>query len=153
MGISEIIWLVLGLGLILSEFALPGFVIFFFGTGALLTGLLTWLIPGLGSNLLLQIILWLGTSALSLGFLRKKLSSVFKGTLLGDSKAPQLESDADSGQTATVVQDISPEKAGRISLHGTTWTAKSFDEHFQKGETVEILKKEGMTYWVTRSLI
>jgi membrane protein implicated in regulation of membrane protease activity len=131
----------------------PGFVIFFFGSGALLTGLLSWLIPGLSGNFLAQILIWLGSSALSLGFLRKRLSSIFTGTLLSGSDGKQIESDEDSGLTAQVVQKITPEKSGRISLHGTTWTAKSFDEQFEPGETVAILKKEGMSYWVTRSIV
>ena len=40
------IWAILGLLLILLEFFVPQFVIFFFGVGALLTAAITALVPG-----------------------------------------------------------------------------------------------------------
>ena len=41
------IWAILGLLLILVEFFVPQFVIFFFGVGALVTAAVTALVPGL----------------------------------------------------------------------------------------------------------
>ena len=42
------IWIVAGIAMIVSEFAVPAFVICFFGAGAVLTGLLLLLCPGIG---------------------------------------------------------------------------------------------------------
>ena len=39
----ELFWFLLGLVLLLAEFALPGIIIMFFGIGAWITALTTWL--------------------------------------------------------------------------------------------------------------
>ena len=74
-----LIWLIAGLLMIGAEFIIPGFVIFFFGVGAIILSGLTWLIPGLQSNYLLQFIIWIASSGLTLAFLRKFFSKIFKG--------------------------------------------------------------------------
>ena len=145
----ELIWLVGGFILLFMEFFLPSFEIFFFAIGALITGLLTWLVPGLSGSVGLQIGLWLGSSVLTLGLLRKRFASWFKGKQIGDGS----EVIEDSGVTATVRKAITPDSPGRITIHGTTWEARSFDETFQPGDSVAILKKEGMVYYVTRTLL
>ncbi len=147
MDFMPYVWAVLGLLFILSEFFIPGFVIFFFGAGALLTTLLTALLPGLNSRLPLQILIWLASSGLALAFLRKYFSRIFKGSML------ESEEDKYGGEKARVVEAISPENPGRISFKGTTWKAVSYDESFKEGDTVEILKHEGMVFVVTGSIL
>jgi membrane protein implicated in regulation of membrane protease activity len=139
------IWAALGILLILSEFFIPGFVIFFFGAGAVITGILTALLPFLGNSILAQVLIWLGTSTLSLLGLRKYLSKVFKGKLIKPKDQEALE----AGKDAKVLEKISPDKPGRISFQGTSWEAWTFDEIIKKGSEVHILKQEGMKYWVT----
>lgn len=151
MDFLHLIWLIGGFILIFLEFVVPGFVIFFFGAGAILTGLLTWLLPGLGSSVLLQTLLWLGTSSLTLGFFRRRLSPVFKGKTI--TAPDEIDAEEDIGLSAEVSKAIRPEKPGRIRLRGTTWEARSFDESFETGDRVEILKREGMVYYVTKSLV
>ena len=147
MGFIPYIWAALGLLLIGAEFFMPAFVIVFFGLGAFLTALLTAIIPGLKSGITLQIVTWLASSGLSLFFLRRYFSKVFKGNL-----APAAENE-NAGRTATVVEAITPDEPGRIRFQGTTWKAISYDESFEPGETVEILKEENLTFVVTRSLL
>ena len=142
----EIIWLIGGFILLVSEFFLPSFEVFFFGIGALLTGLLTWLIPGIAGSAGLQIALWIGSSVLTLGVLRKKFSGIFRGTMIEGNS----EEDTDAGLVAEVTEAIAPEAPGRIKIHGTTWQARSYDEFFSPGDRVQILKKEGMTYYVSK---
>ena len=145
---ASLVWAILGLVLIGSEFIVPEFVIFFFGLGALAMSLLTALLPGLGVQIPIQIVLWLAMSGVSLFALRRTFSRVFKGTLFDRS------GDLDAGgRTARVTERIEPDKPGRISYHGTTWKAISYDESIDAGETVEILKKEGMSFLVTRSML
>ncbi|TVR60548.1 MAG: NfeD family protein [Spirochaetaceae bacterium] len=144
----SLVWAILGLVLIGSEFIVPEFVIFFFGLGALAMSLLTALLPGLGPQIPLQIVLWLAMSGVSLFALRRTFSRVFKGSLFDRSG----DQDA-GGQTARVTERITPDAPGRISYHGTTWKAISYDESIDAGETVEILKKEGMSFLVTRSML
>ena len=142
-------WALLGLLLIGSEMLIPGFTIFFFGLGGLLTSLLTAVIPGLSSNFGFQGLIWAGSSILSFIFLRKHFKNVFKGTLIYKDSI----SYKDIGKRAEVIEEINPEKAGRIRFQGTSWKAVSYTETFKKGEKVEILKEEGLTCIVTRSIL
>ena len=141
-------WALMGFLLIGSEMLIPGFTIFFFGLGALLTSLLCAIIPGLKSNIALQILLWAVSSSSSLIFLRKYLTPIFKGTLIHKDFSEEM----DTGETAIVLEDILPDKPGRIKYHGTSWKAVSYDETLKKDEKVEILKKEDLTYIVTKSI-
>lgn len=149
MGFVPLFWLVAGLLMIGSEFLIPGFVIFFFGAGALATGLLTWILPGLESSFPLQIALWATSSSVSLALLRKYFKPIFTGKLLGKNT-----DDRESiGEVAHVIEPIKPGENGRVRYHGTSWTAMSYDESFEVGDDVEIMSKDGMTLVVTRSIM
>lgn len=149
MGFAPLFWLLAGLLMIGSEFLVPGFVIFFFGAGAVATGLLTWLIPGLEASFPIQILLWATSSSVSLALLRKYFKPVFTGKLLGKN-----DDDRESiGEIAHVIEPIKPGENGRVRYHGTSWSAMSFDESFEVGEDVEIMSKDGMTLIVTRSIL
>jgi membrane protein implicated in regulation of membrane protease activity len=141
--VESLIWAVIGLLLILAEFAVPQFVVFFFGLGALVNALLVPLVPGLSRNIPLQLVLWAITSGISLGLLRKYAARWFRGDNAGG------RNDADVGLTATVLVEITPEIPGRISLHGTSWRAITIDETIPAGSTVTILGKENLSYTVT----
>lgn len=144
---APLIWAILGLVLIVSEFVVPEFVIFFFGMGALLNSVLTAIFPGLAASIPLQIITWLGLSAVSLFSLRRYLSKWFRGRKFEeDDQADWI------GRGAKVTEEIAPDKPGRISLNGTTWVAESFDETFKPGDRVEVIQREGTRFLVTRSL-
>ncbi len=54
---------------------------------------------------------------------------------------------------AKVTEEITPEQPGRIHFQGTSWKAISFTESFKPGETVEILKEDGLTMIVTKSIM
>lgn len=129
------------------EFAIPGLVIIFFGAGAVITSILTAIIPGLRSGIGWQILIWLGASSLSLVFLRKYLSKVFRGNMLTDT------GDKVSGKTAEVTEQITPDSPGRVHFEGTTWKAVSYTETLEKGERVTVLKQEGLTLIVSKALI
>jgi membrane protein implicated in regulation of membrane protease activity len=142
------LWAAFGLILILSELFVPGFVVFFFGAGALLTALMAWLVPFVGGSLFLQIMIWLVFSALSLGSLRRWLAPVFRGRRF----------DADSGEDyvgkqAEVVEAVAPDRPGRVSHLGTTWKAVSDTESFPAGAKIVIIERNGMTLTVSKPFI
>ncbi len=143
-----LIWAIVGVVLIISEFFIPGFVIFFFGAGALFNALLTALIPPLQNSILLQVFVWLAASGLSLFTLRKYFSKIFKGRLVDGKGATDY-----AGEKAVVTEDITPDKPGRIRFQGTSWKAMSYNETLKAGETVEILKEDNLTFVVTNSLL
>lgn len=142
-----LIWAVAGLALILAEFVVPEFVIFFFGLGALLNSLLIALIPRLAGSILAQIVIWLGFSSLTLFAFRRYFSRWFKGKRFVTDDQSELV-----GEKATVLEDISPDLPGRIRFGGTSWVAYSLDDSFSKGDTVSIIRREGMRYLVTGTI-
>ncbi len=140
---SSIFWAISGLLLIGSEMLIPGFTIFFFGLGALGTSLASLVFPFLPVHL--QAVIWLGLSIGGFIFLRKRFSSVLRGTIIyRDDGAENF-----TGREAAVLETISPDEPGRIRVNGTSWEAACYDETFNKGDTVLILKQEGMQFIVT----
>lgn len=142
-----LIWAIAGLALILAEFIVPEFVIFFFGLGALLNSLLIALIPPLAGSIPLQIVIWLGFSTLSLFGFRRYFSRWFKGRKFVEDDQAELV-----GEMVEVLEEITPDKPGRIRFGGTSWTAITYDENFKKGDRVAIIRREGMKYLVTGSI-
>lgn len=140
------LWILLGLLLIASEMIIPGFTIFFFGTGAIITGILS-IIPGISGNFAIQGIIWILSSILSFTFFRKKFAKIFRGSILNK------EIDSDVGHTAEVIEAISPEKPGRVRYQGTSWKAISYTESFDPGVTVDIVKEENLTFIVSRAIL
>ena len=145
-GDPTFLWALLGLVLIGTEFILPGFIIFFFGAGALVTSLISLLLPGIDSRIGLQIIIWIAASGLSLGTLRKYVSRVFKGSFLPGRQ------DSSVGKTALVIEKIGPDAPGRIKYQGTSWKAISYTETIEEGEEVSIIEQDNLTFTVTKSL-
>lgn len=130
--------------MILAEFIVPQFVVFFFGVGALVNALLVVLLPPIASRIPLQLAVWALTSSLSLFALRRYAAAWFRG------KGGAPDEDSDAGRTAEVIEAITPEVPGRIRFAGTTWKAVSYDETIPVGSTVTILKKENLSYIVAR---
>ena len=137
-----LIWAFLGLLMVVSEFFVPEFVIFFFGLGALLNSALVALFPML--SIPLQILTFLGFSAASLFGLRRYVSRWFRGRAFSEEDQKEY-----LGKSARVIEAIEPEKPGRIRFGGTTWVAESYTEYFRPGDRVEIIKRDGMHFVVT----
>lgn len=137
------IWAILGLLLILLEFFVPQFVIFFFGVGALLTAAITALVPGFIDRVPAQFLLWATSSLVFTSLLRRYVARWFRGEPADTPTTDEI------GRTATVVEAIAPERPGRIRFGGTTWKASSFDEELAVGTDVTIIEKTNLAYVVT----
>ena len=98
----EIIWCFVGIVLLIAEFMLPGFVIFFFGIGAFIVSILC-LIFNIPLNT--QLIIFILASIISLFVLRRWFRSIFKGMT---SNKPKMPKNIDSyvGETAVVTEKI-----------------------------------------------
>ncbi|MBN1616108.1 MAG: NfeD family protein [Spirochaetales bacterium] len=146
MGEPWFIWAVIGVACIGFEMLLPGFVIFFFGTGALATALCS-LVPFIGNRLWLQILLFVIFSICALIFLRRHFTRIFEGSVFNPSKTVGPEDGL--GDMCEVTEDILPPREGRIRFKGTTWKARSSGGSFHTGESARIEGREGMTYIVS----
>jgi membrane protein implicated in regulation of membrane protease activity len=136
----DLIWFLVGLVLLILEFALPGLIIFFFGVGAWIVALIC-LFMDIGINT--QLIIFIICSILSLLILRRWL----KGVFLGHSGMKQdLKKNLEEfvGQRAVVKEKIVPKIGGKVEFHGSNWEAHA-DEEISEGTVVEIVGKDNIT--------
>jgi inner membrane protein len=138
-------WAVTGFICIGLEMLLPGFVIFFFGVGGLITALVC-LVPFISGLLWLQILLFVVFSSISLIFLRRRFTRIFGGTVFNPKKG-NTEDDG-IGKIADVIETAGPVIEGRVKFMGTTWKAHTRTGECAAGTRVKILAREGMTYIV-----
>ena len=139
---NQILWLAAGFVMMLAEFLVPGFIIFFFGLGALLTAAALWISPMAPAG---QFVIFLSSSLLTLLGARYFLPEVF----CGKKNAAVLASEENeySGEFAAVIEEIQPGKPGKIQFHGSTWNAES-ERLCKVGELVTILRRINLTYHV-----
>ena len=125
-----VIWFFIGLLLFLLEFALPGFILFFFGAGAWIVAIVA-LFTDISLNT--QLIIFLGSSLLNVLLFRNWIR-----TKLGmGKKSPQALEDEFIGQSAKAETSIAPGMNGKVSFRGTSWEAASNDT-IAAGENVII---------------
>lgn len=134
------IWFVVGVVLVLLEFAVPGVLLVFFGAGALLTAALSWsgvLVSSAGQ------LVFFGVSSLALLFgLRRYVAKFFKGDTVTEKDEEYI------GRTAKALTDIIPNEInGRVFFQGTNWNAES-DVHIRNGSVVRVTGKKNITLMV-----
>jgi|WetSurMetagenome_2_1015567.scaffolds.fasta_scaffold1090218_1 inner membrane protein len=136
---NELVWFIVGLVLLLSELAIPGFIIMFFGVGAWIVAILLWL--GIGLSFSLQLFIFLIGSLGSLVLFRRYGKKYFKGRV--NASTQSLEDV--KGEKVTVVADIVPNSLdGKVEFHGTIWNAES-DVAISKGSVVEVIERNNLT--------
>ncbi len=136
----ELIWFLVGLLLLLLEFAAPGLIVFFFGLGACVVAVVC-LLTDITLNT--QLVIFIVSSFLFLLILRKWL----KGVFLGHTTSKQdLTEDLEDflGQRAVVKEKIVPKAGGKVEFHGTNWVAQA-DQEIPEGTVVEVIGKENIT--------
>lgn len=134
-----LIWFIVGIVFLLAELIMPGFIIFFFGIGGLVTSLCTYLF-GI-TSVVIQIIIFLTSSLLSLVLLRNFFSSLFKGKVDSVNKLK----DEFIGRRAIVIKEIKPNSLhGKIEINGTHWEADS-EFYIEKDSVVEITGRRDLT--------
>lgn len=136
----EIIWFMIGLVLAISEFAMPGFIVVFFGFGAMLTGLCCYLFH---ISLNTQLAFFVVFSMVSLVLTRKFLKKIFAGDKKDSSAGLDDESEY-KGKKAIVVSRIEAGGTGKIEFQGSDWNATS-NETIEQGSRVVIISRENLT--------
>lgn len=139
---SALWWFLIGLGIMLVELALPGFVIIFFGIGAWITALFAWL--GVLDSLNAQLLGFVGASLASLLALRGWLQRTLQGRV-SDTELSDTRLDDFIGNKAKVTVAISPDSTdGRVDFRGTQWAA-SAKVAIPAEATVRIVSKNNLT--------
>jgi inner membrane protein len=128
------VWFLIGLVLIVSEFAIPGLVIIFFGLGAWAAALA---LLAIQMSLFFQIVIFLVVSITSLLVLRKRFMAVAEQT-------PDL-TDEFIGKTAEVEERVKKGAYGKVKFKGTLWKAETVsDQVLEKGALVKIVGYESI---------
>ncbi|MEE9449861.1 MAG: NfeD family protein [Ignavibacteriaceae bacterium] len=134
---APIIWFFIGLAFLLLEFLMPGLIVLFFGFGAWITAICT-LIFELGLNA--QLVVFIGTSILSLIFLRKYFKRIFVGK---DEKAVDEVLEEFVGKTVIAESDFEKGRKGKVTFKGALWEALS-ETDIKKGDQLKIIGKESI---------
>lgn len=130
-------WAILGLVMVVAEVFLPGLVIVFFGGGALLTALCTWIFKGMPTWC--QLMVFAISSTAFLLFVRRW----FLGKEDSHGTVEGVE-DACIGARAVVVEAIDPKLGGKVELNGVNWNAVS-ETPIEKNAPVEVISRKGLT--------
>lgn len=134
------LWVLLGFALLAGEMLTPGgFFFAFFGIGAIVVGVLTWL--GLEPAWLQWLLFTVGSIGAMVP-LRGRLVRRLAG-----GEAPQVDSLV--GEGAVLLDDLGPGAVAKVELRGSAWTARSAGERaMTKGERVRVTRVDGLTVWV-----
>jgi len=139
--LNPMLWAVAGSVLMIAELIVPGGIVFFLGSGAMIVAGALWL--GL-------ITTWIGSltlffiSSLVLIFLLRSLFSQF---VEGDFSVANTEEILDEvDQVLNVVEAIGPgQQAGLVNFRGTKWRALGDGSVIPAGEKVRIVARENTT--------
>lgn len=132
------VWLIIAGFCFVIEMITVGFLIFWFGIGAILTMLISFLIP---NNILLQFAIFVISSTLLI-FLTKPFVEKFTKN---DKKAA-TNAYSIIGKKGIVTQSIDPTQGvGQIKVAGEVWSAKTVDgSTIEKDTQIEIIEIEGV---------
>ena len=140
------LYLLVAVGLIGTELLIMQFSVFwflFFGLGALVASLVSWLVPELTwfASTLIFIVASIVVSVVLYPMLRK----------WQNRPSPIAGNDA-IGQTVEVISAISGRKKGKVLWSGSEWPAESenSEDSFEAGESAIIRKLEGIRLIVGR---
>lgn len=136
----EFIWALIGLIIMLMEFAVPGLIIFFFGVGAWVVAAVC-LFADISINW--QITIFLVSSLVLLVTLRQWVKGIFVGHTYSKQDAAEDLSDH-IGRQVMVQQAITPPQTGSVELNGVRWKARA-EREIEAGQMVEVTGQDSLT--------
>jgi membrane protein implicated in regulation of membrane protease activity len=140
-----IVWVIFGVIMIIAEVFTPGFVLLWFGVGALAAALLGFLGVGIPLQVLTFVVVSVALIAMS--------RTIFVNYFSREHDDGDLKSGVDAipGQVAEVVaSSIGSSKAGEVKLFGSVWKAYPADGEtlLLVGERVEVERVQGSSLYV-----
>ena len=143
-NIISIFWIVLGIGFIVAEIFTMGFVMFWFGIGAIAAGIVGFL----GFGLPVQFIVFVSVSII-LSLLSRPI--FVKYLAHGDEHGVKMGVDSLPGQIGTVTTASKGAlNQAAVKVFGSEWTAFPDDDSrpLVDGEKVEVVRVQGNSIWV-----
>lgn len=143
-----VFWLAAGLIIIALEILVPGFVIFWFGIGAIITSVFVFL--GLQADSSAAWLIFFGSSFALLLFWHIVLKKYFGKKVTDDTRDPTLNNLRGRAKTP-----IEQHKTGEVELysmfHGLKdWKAES-DEFIGEGDEIEVIEARGIRLLVKKT--
>lgn len=132
-------WAVAGIVLVLTELAVPAFVLIWFGLGALVVALIVALLPQFGVTA--QLAVWLVVSVAMVALWFKIFKPGFHKTRVGMSDANVI------GEIGLLTREVAPFKNGEVRFQkpmvGSDFWPCMADEAIPAGARVKVLTVEG----------
>lgn len=143
--LAWILWIILGVGLIIAEIFTFGFVLFWFGIGALAAAFVGFL----GLGFIWQFLAFALVSSALTVMSRTIFANYFAH---GDEDAVKMGIDALPGQIGTVTSDSKGAlNEAAVKVYGSIWTAFPVDETtLTEGEKVEVVRVQGASIYVRK---
>jgi len=141
-----IIWTILGVILIIAEIFTLGFVLFWFGLGALAAAV----VGLLGFGFIWQFVTFAVVSTVLTVMSRAIFSNYFSHN---DENAVKTGIDSLPGQVGTVINSSKGAmNEGSVKVFGSTWTAFPIDEEtpLLEGDKVEVVRVQGASLYVRK---
>jgi len=141
-----ILWLVIGIILIIAEVFTLGFVLLWFGVGAIAAALAGFLGAPFVFQFLIFALVSIALTAMSRTIFAKYLSHSDENTL-------KMGVDSLPGQVGTVtLGSKGAMQEGAVKVYGSTWTAFPIDGETElvEGEKVEVVSVKGSSIYVRR---
>ncbi len=142
--IGWIFWIILGVVLIIAEIFTLGFVLFWFGVGALAAALASWLGFGFG----IQFLIFAAVSIVLTVMSRSIFANFYQQE---DELSVKTGIDSLPGQIGTVTASSAGAlNEGAVKVYGSTWTAFPVESSMPlvEGEKVEVVKVQGASLFV-----
>lgn len=145
--LTWILWTILGVLLIIAEVFTPGFVLLWFGVGALAAALAAFLGGGLALQFIIFILISTALTALSRTIFVNYFTRAGQpeGLTVGAAKLP--------GQVGTVVtSSVGAMDEGAVKVFGSTWTAYPVEGEppLEAGDRVVVERLQGASIYVRR---
>jgi membrane protein implicated in regulation of membrane protease activity len=144
--LSSILWLVLGVAFIIAEIFTLGFVLFWFGIGAIAASIAGFLGAGFGLQFLIFAVVSIALTVMSRTIFQRYLPT-------NEGEAIRTGVDALPGKVGTVTgASKGALNEGAVKVYGSTWTAYPIDDvALTEGEKVEVVEVRGSSIYVRRA--
>jgi len=142
--ILPIIWVVLGVALMIAEIFTLGFVLLWFGIGAIAAAFAGFLGAGIGLQFLVFAVVSIALTATS--------RMIFSKYLPGSGEHYKTAVDSLPGKVGTVTGVTKGAlNEAAVKVYGSTWTAYPIDDvELTEGEKVEVVEVKGSSLYVRR---
>lgn len=142
--ILPIIWVVLGVAFMIAEIFTLGFVLFWFGIGAIVAALAGYLGASIGLQFLIFAVVSIALTAMSRTIFTRYLPHPTDRVLTAIDSLP--------GKVGTVTgASKGALNEGAVKVYGSTWTAYPIDDiALTEGEKVEVVEVKGSSIFVRR---